>query len=230
MEGMYERTSFVLGEEAVRKLQKSHVAIFGVGGVGGYTAEILARTGVGELSIFDNDTISESNLNRQIIALKSTIGKKKTDVIKSRLKDINPEIKINAYDVFFLPQNSMDFDFSKFDFICDCVDTVTAKIEIIMRAKNEKIPIISSCGTGNKIHPEKLKISDIFSTKNCPLAKVMRKELKKRNVTELTVISSDELTKKTETEAGRIPGSVAYVPAVAGIMLAGFVINSITEN
>ena len=144
--------------------------------------------------------------------------------------DINPELKIHAYDMFFLPENSKEIDFKKFDFICDCVDTVTAKLEIIMRAKNEKISIISSCGTGNKTHPEKLKITDIFSTKNCPLAKVMRKELKKRNIEKLDVIASDELINKAEKEIVRTPGSVAFVPSVAGIMIAGFVINNLIKQ
>lgn len=230
MDGMYERTAMCIGEDAVKKLQKSHVAVFGVGGVGGYTAEVLVRSGIGEITVIDNDVVSESNLNRQITALHSTIGKKKTEVIKSRLLDINPELKIHAYDMFFLPENSKEIDFRNFDFICDCVDTVTAKLEIIMRAKNENISIISSCGTGNKTHPEKLKITDIFSTKNCPLAKVMRKELKKRNIEKLDVIASDELINKAEKEIVRTPGSVAFVPSVAGIMIAGFVINNLIKQ
>lgn len=230
MDAMYERTAMCIGEAAVKKLQKKHVAVFGVGGVGGYTAETLVRCGIGEITVIDSDIVAESNLNRQIIALHSTIGKKKTEVIKTRLLDINPDLKIHTYDMFFLPENSNEIDFGNFDFICDCVDTVTAKLEIIMRAKNENISIISACGTGNKTHPEKIKITDIYSTKNCPLAKVMRKELKKRNIEKLDVIASDELIDKTEKEMGRTPGSVAFVPSVAGIMMAGFVIDSLIKK
>lgn len=224
MNRMYERTEMVLGKEGIQKLKSSHVAVFGIGGVGGFTTEALVRAGVGELTIVDYDTVSESNLNRQIIALRSTIGRKKTEVMSERLLDINPDLVLHVYDEMFLPANSAMFDFSKFSFVCDCVDTVTAKLEIIKCCREADVPVISSMGTGNKLLPEAFGVMDIYETKNCPLAKVMRKELKRRGVDSLPVVASYELPVLSVEEHGRVPGSVSFVPSAAGLIMAGYVI------
>ena len=211
------------------------MAVFGLGGVGGYVCEALARSGVGTLDIIDNDDVDITNINRQIIALHSTVGMKKTEAFKARLIDINPEISINIYDCFFLPENSDEFDFGSYDYVVDAVDTVTAKIEIIMKAGEAGVPVISSMGTGNKLDPSRLKIADIYKTEVCPLAKVMRRELKKRGVRKLKVVFSDELpvTPDADNEVipqnGRraVPGSWAVVPPCAGLMIAGEVIKDL---
>lgn len=232
----FVRTEMLLGTETMEKLKNAHVAVFGVGGVGGYVVEALARSGVGEFDLIDNDTVAFSNINRQIIATHSSVGKYKVDVMKERILDINPDAKVTVHKCFFLPENSADFDFSKYTYIVDAIDTVTAKIELIIKAKEAGVPIISSMGTGNKLDPSKLEITDIYKTEMCPLARVMRTELKKRKIPKLKVVYSKEqpikVQKKednqiTSEKQGRIkdvPGSVAFVPPVAGLMIAGQVI------
>lgn len=233
------RTEMLLGAETMKKLQNAHVAVFGIGGVGGYVAEALARSGVGTFDLIDNDTVALSNLNRQIIATHSSIGKYKVDVMKERILDINPKARVNVHKCFFLPENSKDFDFSKYTYIVDAIDTVTAKLELIVRAKEAKVPIISSMGTGNKLDPTRLEVADIYKTEVCPLARVMRNELKKRGIKKLKVVYSKEQPIKrkkqendqiTSENAGRIkdvPGSTAFVPSVAGLIIAGQVIADI---
>lgn len=236
------RTELLLGNKNMEKLKTAHIAVFGIGGVGGYVAEALARSGIGRLDLIDNDIISESNINRQIIALCSTIGRHKTEVMKERIKDINPECEVTEYRCFFLPENQADFDFAKYNYIVDAVDTVTAKIELVLAARRAKIPVISSMGTGNKLGPSRFRVADIYQTSVCPLAKVMRKELKKKGVEKLKTVFSDEEPKKyaesglcinlmsdnsEKTLKRSIPGSLAYVPSVAGLMMASEVIKDI---
>ncbi len=228
------RTELLIGKEAVERLRNSRVAVFGVGGVGGFAVEALARSGVGTLDLIDKDVVSESNINRQIIALHSTVGRSKTEVMRDRIRDINPEITVNVHDCFFLPENSGDFDFMKYDYVIDAVDTVTAKLEIICCAKKAGTPVISSMGAGNKLDPSAFEVADIYKTSVCPLAKVMRKELKARGVKKLKVVYSRELPIKPKeiiTEGSRraLPGSVAFVPSVAGMILAGEVIKDLAE-
>ncbi len=226
----FSRTRLLVGQEAMDKLKNAKIAIFGVGGVGGYVAEALARSGVGSLVLIDNDTVSKSNINRQIIALHSTIGRYKTEVMKERISDINPNACVEIHNCFFLPENADTFDFSAYDYVVDAVDTVTAKIEIIMRAKAAGVPVISAMGAGNKLDATKFVITDIYKTQICPLAKVMRKELRARGVESLKVLYSTAPAIKPcgqpNAERG-IPGSIAYVPSVAGLLLAGEVINDI---
>ncbi len=229
MNEIFERTSLLLGEEAIEKLCKKRVAVFGIGGVGSYVVEALARSGVGALDLVDNDIISKSNINRQIIALHSTIGKSKCEVAKQRILDINPDIKVTTHQIFFLPENSHTIDFSKFDYVVDAIDTISGKLEIIERAHNASVSVISSMGTGNKLDASRFKICDISKTSVCPLARVMRRELKKRNIPSLKVIFSDEapITPKeiSNPDSPRpIPGSVSFVPSVAGLMIAGEVV------
>ncbi|HKM34905.1 MAG TPA: tRNA threonylcarbamoyladenosine dehydratase [Lachnospiraceae bacterium] len=234
----FSRTRLLIGDAALKKLQRSSVLLFGVGGVGGYAAEALARSGVGSITLVDNDKVSLTNLNRQIIALHSTIDRYKTEVMKERILDINPNAQVNAYNCFFLPENANQFDFTKYDYVIDAVDTVTAKIEIIIQAKNAGTPVISSMGAGNKLDATKLQITDIYQTTMCPLAKVMRKELRLRGVKKLNVVYSIEpVIKPIEAEDVReqsnkrvIPGSIAFIPSVAGLMLAGEVIRDLITN
>lgn len=231
----FSRTRLLVGDTAMEKLYKAKVAVFGVGGVGGYVAEALARSGVGKLVLVDNDKVSLTNINRQIIALHSSIGRYKTEVMQERIMDINPKAQVEIHTCFFLPENADEFDFSSYDYVVDAVDTVTAKIEIILRAQSVGTPVISAMGAGNKLDASKLVVTDIYKTQMCPLAKVMRKELKKRDVKALKVVYSTEpaLTPITETEEvtegsrRATPGSIAYVPSVAGLMLAGEVIKDI---
>ena len=232
----FVRTKMLLGQETLEKLKNAHVAVFGVGGVGGYVAEALARSGVGKFDLIDNDTVALSNINRQIIALHSTVGQYKVDVMKARILDINPETEVTVHKCFFLPENSEEFDFSKYTYIVDAIDTVTAKLELIVRANEAGVPIISSMGTGNKLDPTRLEVSDIYKTEVCPLARVMRAELKKRGIKKLKVVYSKEQPVKRKNceekqispeNQGRIkdvPGSVAFVPSVAGLIIAGQVI------
>ena len=235
MSEQFIRTQMLLGKEALETLSNKRVAIFGVGGVGGYVCEALVRCGVGQFDIIDNDTVAESNLNRQIIALHSTIGRSKVDVMKERMQDINPDAKVNVHECFFLPENSDSFDFSQYDYVIDCVDTVTAKIEIIMKAKAAKVPVISSMGTGNKLNPAMLTVTDISKTQMDPLAKVMRRELKKRGVYNLKVVYSEEKPIKpdaiesVESQGSRrsTPGSVSFVPSVAGLIIASEVVKDL---
>ncbi len=232
----FVRTKMLLGQETLDKLKNAHVAVFGVGGVGGYVAEALARSGVGKFDLIDNDTVALSNINRQIIALQSTVGQYKVDVMKARILDINPEAEVTVHKCFFLPENSKEFNFSKYTYIVDAIDTVTAKLELIVRADEAGVPIISSMGTGNKLDPTRLEVSDIYKTEVCPLARVMRTELKKRGIKKLKVVySKEQPVKRSNREekqispenTGRIkdvPGSVAFVPSVAGLIIAGQVI------
>ena len=239
----FSRTELLIGSEAIKKLSDIRVAVFGIGGVGGYVCEALVRSGVGAFDLTDNDTVSLSNLNRQIIATRKTIGQYKTDVMKSRMLEINPEADIRIHRQFFLPENADEFPFQEYDYIVDAVDTVTAKIGIIMRAKAFGIPVISSMGTGNKMDPTRLQVTDIYKTKVCPLAKVMRHELRKRGVRDLKVVYSDEQplrpfqdkpdgsgyeTEQTPPGKRSIPGSNAFVPPSAGLLIASEVIRDLT--
>jgi tRNA A37 threonylcarbamoyladenosine dehydratase len=225
MKEQFERTSLLIGEEAINKLNNSKVLIFGVGGVGGYVAEALARTGVGSITIVDKDTVSESNINRQIIALHSTVGRDKVDVLKERMLDINPNLQVDAKKCFFLPENAHEFDFSQYDYIVDAVDTVTAKLQIIVQAKEAGVPVISAMGAGNKVHPEMFEIADIYKTEMCPLAKVMRRELKNRGIKKLKVVYS----KEKPVYKGDVPGSIAFSPSVAGLLMASEVVRELCE-
>lgn len=228
------RTRMLIGDEGASKLKDAHVAVFGLGGVGSYAAESLARSGVGKLTLVDGDKIAPSNLNRQLYALRSTIGEDKTSAAKKRIRDINPNIKVIDKKIFFLPENSDDIDFKEFDYVIDAVDTVTAKLEIIKRAKEAGVPVISSMGTGNKLNPEMLKIADIADTKVCPLAKVMRRELKKRGIKDVPVVYSEEEPKAPKfsefSETGKLsPGSMTFVPASAGLLLASHAVRDLIE-
>ena len=189
----FSRTELLLGKEAMNKLEDARVAVFGIGGVGGYVCEALARSGVGKLDLIDNDKVCMSNLNRQIIATRKTVGQYKTEVMKDRILDINPEAEVNIHNCFFLPDNADEFPFEEYDYVVDAVDTVTAKIALVMKCKELDIPIISSMGAGNKLDGSQFKVADIYKTKVCPLAKVMRRELKKRGVKKLKVVYSEEI-------------------------------------
>lgn len=225
MKEQFCRTAQLLGNENVENLFDKHVIVFGVGGVGGYVVEALARSGIGKISIVDNDVVNESNINRQIIALHSTIGKQKVEVLKNRILDINPECQVFVYNQFFLPENSNDFDFSIYDYVVDAVDTVTAKLEIIKKSKESNVPVISSMGTGNKLNPMGFKVSDISKTKVCPLARVMRNELKKRGISKVKCVYSEE-NPVIQTQT---PASVAFVPSVAGLLIASEVIKDLVK-
>ena len=225
MKEQFSRTAQLLGNENVEKLFDKHVIVFGVGGVGGYVVEALARSGVGKISIVDNDVVNESNINRQIIALHSTVGMQKVEVLKNRILDINPECQVFVYNQFFLPENSKDFDFSIYDYVVDAVDTVTAKLEIIKKSKESNVPVISSMGTGNKLNPMGFKVSDISKTKVCPLARVMRNELKKRGISKVKCVYSEE-NPVIQTQT---PASVAFVPSVAGLLIASEVIKDLVK-
>ncbi len=230
----FSRTAYVYGENAVSKLISAKVAVFGVGGVGGYACEALARSGIGEIDIFDKDTVSVSNINRQIIALHSTVGLDKVEVMRSRILDINPDCNVAAHNVFYLPENADDYDLSGYDYIVDAVDTVSAKLEIIERADRLGVPIISAMGAGNKTDPTQFKVADIYDTSVCPLARVVRHELKKRGIKKLKVVYSTEEPRKPtsgETENRKaIPGSLSFVPSVMGLIMAGEVINDIVNK
>lgn len=227
-----KRTELLLGKDGIEKLKNSYIAIFGIGGVGGYTAEALARSGVGRLDLIDNDTVALSNINRQIIALHSTVGRYKVDVMKERISDINLDAEVNAIKCFFLPENKDEFDFGKYDYIVDAVDTVSAKIAIIEEAKKAGVPVISSMGAGNKLHPEMFELADISKTSVCPLAKVMRNELKKRGITDVKAVYSKEPPIKSgviDEKSGKpVPGSISFVPSAAGLIIAGEVIRHLT--
>lgn len=225
------RTEMLFGEEKMQKLANARVAVFGLGGVGGHAAEALARCGIGCFALIDNDTVSVSNINRQIIALDSTVGKLKTEAMRERILDINPTAQIETYNMFYLPENADTIPLSDYDFIIDAIDTVSAKIELAVRAEKLGINIISSMGTGNKTDPLKLTVTDIYKTEMCPLARVMRRELKARNVKSLKVVYSTEKALKPlpteETLSKPIPGSTSFVPSVAGLIIASQVVNSI---
>ena len=244
----FARTQLLLGEKAMEKLKNSRVAVFGVGGVGGYSVEALARSGVGAIDIIDDDKVCLTNINRQIIADTKSIGKYKVDVAKERILSINPKCKVTTYRCFYLPENSSEFDFSNYDYVIEAVDTVTAKINLVMQANESNVKIISSMGAGNKLDPTAFMVSDIYRTSVCPLAKVMRRELKKRNIKKLKVVYSKEealIPEKDEsiscsshcvcppgterkcTDRRAIPGSVAFVPSVVGLIIAGEVIKDL---
>lgn len=236
MTNQFSRTEMLLGTEALDKLKKSSVAVFGIGGVGGYTVEALARSGVGKIHVIDNDTVALTNLNRQIIATHDTIGMKKTLAAKKRILSINPDCNVFTHDVFFTPETAHEFDFSEFDYVVDAIDTVTGKIGLVMQAQTAGVPIISSMGTGNKLDPTQFRVSDIYKTSVCPLAKVMRHELKKRGVKKLKVVYSEELPAehkiKSDEDCGNkrsIPASNSFVPPVAGLIIAGEVIKDLTK-
>ncbi len=248
MKEQFIRTAMLLGEEGIDMLQGKRVAIFGVGGVGGHAIEALARSGIGAIDLIDNDVVAESNINRQIIATHETVGRKKTEVMKERIATINPSCQVSTYDLFYLPENCEQIPFASFDYIMDAIDTVTAKIDLVLQAKKYSVPIISSMGTGNKLDPSKLRIGDIYETSVCPLAKVMRKELRAREIQHLKVVYSlEEAQKPKEIEKKHnpkeieetpqvgtstrraTPGSISYVPAVAGLYMAGEVIRDFIE-
>lgn len=227
------RTQLLIGEEGIKKLSESKIAVFGVGGVGGYVVEALARCGVGTLILTDNDTVSISNINRQIIALHSTVGRLKTEVMKERLLDINPDINVELHNCFYLPDSHDDYDFAGYDYVIDCIDTVAAKLDIVCQSVSAGTKIISSMGTGNKLDPSRFEIADIYKTSVCPLARVMRYELKKRGVKKLKVLYSKEEPIKVsavpdeESTRRSVPGSIAFAPATAGLIIASEVVKDI---
>lgn len=234
MLNQFARTQLIFGAESMEKLYRSRVIVFGIGGVGGYVVEALVRSGIGAIDIVDDDKVALTNLNRQIIALHSTMGQNKVDVAEKRILDINPDCKVTKHKCFFLPETASQFDFSQYDYVIDCIDTVSGKIQIIQQAKQADVPVISCMGAGNKIQPEKFQIADISRTSVCPLARVMRRELKARGISKVKVLFSTEpaiTPKETITEEGcqkkQIPGSNAFVPSVAGLMLAGEVIKDL---
>ena len=237
MNEQFSRTEILLGAEAVEKLRKARVAVFGVGGVGGYTVEALARCGVGNLDLIDSDTVSISNINRQILATHSTVGMLKVEAAKARVLDINPECNVQVYPIFYLPETAEQFDFTQYDYIVDCIDTVTGKLQLVERAVAAETPIICSMGTGNKLDPAAFQVADISKTSMCPLARIMRKELKKRGISHLKVVYSQEeaLTPDVDPEElartgkRQIPGSVAFVPGAAGLILAGEVVKDLIK-
>lgn len=222
------RFSVLVGEDSINALFGKHVAVFGVGGVGGYVCEALARSGVGHITVFDSDTVSYSNINRQIIALRSTVGESKTDVIQRRIADINPDITVEKKTVFYSPDNANEFDLREFDYIADAIDSVKSKTELIARANELGVPIISAMGTGNKLDPTRLVVTDLSKTENCPLAKVMRRELKKRGVLHTKVVFSTEPPiKNSAIEDIGVPGSSAFVPAAAGLIMASEIVRAL---
>lgn len=244
----FSRTELLLGKDSMEKLKNSRVAVFGIGGVGGYVCEALVRSGVGAFDLIDDDKVCITNLNRQIIATRKTVGKYKTEVMRDRILEINPQADVRLHQCFFLPENSDEFPFEEYDYVVDAVDTVTAKIELVMKAQAMNVPIISSMGAGNKLDGSMFRVADIYKTKVCPLAKVMRRELKKRGVKKLKVVYSEEMpTRPIEdmaiscrsncicppgaehkcTERRDIPGSVAFVPSVAGLIIAGEVVKDL---
>lgn len=250
MLNQFSRTELLLGKEAMQTLQKSRVAVFGVGGVGGYAVEALVRSGVGAIDLIDDDKVCLTNLNRQIIATRKTVGKDKVEVMKERILEINPEVAVKTYKCFFLPENANQFPFEEFDYIIDAVDTVTAKIELVMKAEENHVPIISCMGAGNKLDGSQFKVADLYKTKVCPLAKVMRRELKKRGIKKLKVVYSEEqpmrpledmaVSCKTHcvcppgaerkcTQRRAIPGSTAFVPAIAGLLAAGEAVQDLVK-
>ena len=242
MGDMFERTELLLGKENVEKLKQARVAVFGVGGVGGFTVEALARSGIGTLDLIDDDVVAESNINRQIIALRSTVGRPKVQVAAERVKDIDPDCQVNIYQTFYLPETAAQFDFTKYDYVVDAIDTVTGKLMLVEQAKAAGTPIISAMGAGNKLDPTAFRVTDISKTKVCPLAKVMRRELKKRGIDHLKVVYSEEMpltpinvqntSEETETITPghgkrQTPGSISFVPSVVGLIIAGEVIKDI---
>lgn len=223
---MFSRLELLIGKENVEKLKEKHVIVFGAGGVGGYVIEGLVRSGIGNITIVDNDTISYSNLNRQIIALQSTVGQSKVEAFKERILSINPECNVYTKQMFYLPENADDIVLENYDYVIDAIDTITSKIELAKRCEEKNIKLISSMGTGNKLNPALLEVSDIYKTSVCPLAKVMRRELKKRRIKHLKVVYSKELPIKTNE---RTPGSSAFVPSSAGLLIASEVVKDLLK-
>ena len=251
MLNQFSRTQLLLGQEVMERLYNKRIAVFGIGGVGGYVCEALVRSGIGAFDLIDDDKVCLTNLNRQIIATRKTVGKFKVEVMRDRMLEINPDAKINIHRCFFLPENADVFPFREYDYVVDAVDTVTAKIELILRTQKENIPIISAMGAGNKLDAGRLKVADIYDTRVCPLARVMRRELKKRNVKSLKVVYSDEQPLRPFedmsiscrsncicppgaqhkcTDRRDIPGSTAFVPAVAGLLIAGEIIKDLSQG
>ena len=228
----FERTELIFGKENVKKLKSARVAVFGIGGVGGYTVEALARSGIGTLDLIDKDTVSVSNINRQIIATHQTVGRAKVEVARERVLSINPAAVVNTYQTFYMPDTAEQFDFSQYDYIVDAIDTVTGKLELIMQAERAGVPVISSMGAGNKLDPTAFEVADIYKTSVCPLAKVMRRELKKRGVKALKVVYSKEppIVPDVEGEERRTPGSIAFVPSVVGLIIGGEVIKDLVKK
>lgn len=251
MLNQFSRTELLLGKEAMERLSRARVAVFGIGGVGGYVCEALVRSGIGAFDLIDDDKVCLTNLNRQIIATRRTIGRYKTEVMKERILEINPDADVRIHQCFFLPENADEFAFEEYDYVVDAVDTVTAKLELVMKAKEKNVPIISSMGAGNKLDASGFRVADIYQTKVCPLAKVMRRELKKRGIRDLKVVYSEEppiqpledmeVSCRTNcicppgaqhkcTERRAIPGSTAFVPSVAGLIIAGEVVKDLTKT
>ena len=235
MVSQFSRTELLIGEAGVAKLQRSRVAVFGIGGVGGYVVEALARAGIGALDLIDNDTVSLSNINRQIIALHSTVGEPKVEVAARRAQDINPNIKITTHNCFYLPENKDEFDFAQYDYVADAVDTVAAKIALAEQANAAGTPIISAMGAGNKLDGGAFRVADISKTAVCPLAKVMRRELRQRGINHLKVVYSEEppLTPETCDEPSgkrQTPGSISYVPPMVGLLMAGEIIKDLLKK
>lgn len=230
----FSRSEMLIGEDGIDKLSKSHVAVFGLGGVGSYTAEALARAGVGELTVVDNDTVSVTNINRQLYALTSTVGMKKTQVAAERIKQINPECRVHIIDGFYLEENASDFFLGEYDYVADAVDTVQAKLSLAVECRERGIPLIACMGTGNKLDPTEFRVSDISKTSMCPLCRVMRRELKVRGINSLKVVWSPEKPIKpndTAEESSRraLPGSISFVPPVAGMIMAGEIIKDLIK-
>ena len=225
----FSRTELLLGKEAMDKLKNSRVAVFGIGGVGGYVCEALVRSGIGAFDLIDDDKVCLTNLNRQIIATRKTVGKYKVDVMKERMLEINPDVNVRIHKCFFLPENADEFPFDEYDYVVDAVDTVTAKIELVMKSQAMNVPIISSMGAGNKLNPFLFEAADIYETSVCPLARVMRRELRKRGIDHLKVVYSKEAPLRPLREADG-PGSTAFVPSVAGLLIASEVIRDLTES
>ena len=231
-ESQFSRTELLLGEKSVENLAKKRIAVFGAGGVGGFVCEGLVRAGVGSLDIIDKDTVALSNINRQLIALHSTVGMNKVDVLEKRLKDINPNLVLRKYKCFFLPETSDSFDFREYDYVVDAIDTVTGKIELVLKAKEAGVPVISAMGAGNKLDPTAFQVADIYKTSVCPLARVMRRELKKRGIEKLKVVYSKEEPVKPVFAEGEeaVPGSVSFVPSVMGLIIAGEIVKDLTSE
>ena len=251
MEDQFSRTELLYGAEAMKKLASSRVAVFGIGGVGGYVVEALARSGIGALDLIDDDKVCLTNINRQIIATRKTVGKYKVDVAEERVHDISPDCVVRTYKTFFLPETENQFDFSEYDYVVDAIDTVTGKLAIVKKADDAKVPVISSMGAGNKVNPAAFEVADIYETSICPLAKVMRRECRKRNIKALKVVYSKETPRRpledmsisckencicppgaqrTCTQRRDIPGSTAFVPSVVGLIIAGEIINDIASK
>lgn len=240
MLNQFSRTELLLGKEAIDKLAQSRVAVFGIGGVGGYTVEALVRSGIGAIDLIDNDKVCLTNINRQIYATHKTIGRYKVDVAKERIAEINPNAKVHTYKTFYTAETSHEFDFSKYDYVVDAIDTISGKIELVMQSEKSNTPIISSMGAGNKLNPTAFEVSDIYKTSVCPLARVMRYELKRREIKRLKVVYSKEIPltpivngdskEEQDSQRRQIPGSTAFVPSVVGLIIAGEIIKDLTTS